>query len=514
MTAFQNRLSLTGIHKSFPGVRALDNVSFDVRPGEVHGLLGENGAGKSTLLNILSAVLSPNEGEIRIDGQAVSLSSPADARAAGIAMIHQELQHIQALTVAQNLFLGRPLKKAGGLLVDRAAQERRAREILKGLDPNVDPSVPIRNLKVAQQQIVEIARALLDDAKIIAMDEPTSSLTPAEFENLAALIRQLSSRGVSIIYVSHKMDEVFRICDRATILRDGAFIDTVDLKEISEDQIIAKMVGRELQSVAHRSHATPDVMMAINGLGDDRMIHDASFDLHRGEVLGIAGLVGSGRTELLRLIAGIDKATTGSVAINGNAVSIRTPRQAIKNGIGLVPEERKKDGIIKARSVASNMALPCMAKFSRGGIIRRHYLHTTATELMSKMRLRPPDVSRPIGKFSGGNQQKAIIGRWLTANVDILLFDEPTRGIDIGAKSEIYDLIEELAASGKSIIVVSSELPEIIRVSDRVMVMCEGRIAGTLRDAEITEKNIAALAIPKSKAAEAETPALKHEVMI
>ncbi|RDD97818.1 sugar ABC transporter ATP-binding protein [Paracoccus pantotrophus] len=480
-------------------MRALDNVSFDIRPGEVHGLLGENGAGKSTLLNILSAVLSASEGQIIIDGEPVSLAQPADARAAGIAMIHQELQHIPALSVAQNMFLGRPLTQAGGLLVDRGSQEQRARQVLADLDPSIDPRAPIHTLKVAQQQIVEIARALLDDARIIAMDEPTSSLTPSEFESLAALIARLAARGVSIIYVSHKMDEVFRVCQRATILRDGRYIATVDLSEVSEDQVISRMVGRDIMQEGHVSHARPEVVMRVEGLDDGRLIREASFELHRGEVLGIAGLVGSGRTELLRLIAGIDRVRQGRVVLNGNPVDLRSPRHAIRSGIGLVPEERKKDGIVRDRSVASNIALPCMGRFTRHGLVRRKALRAEATALMKKMGMRPPDVTRAIGTFSGGNQQKAIIGRWLAADVDILLFDEPTRGIDIGAKAEIYALIEALAKSGKSIVVVSSELPEIIRLSDRVMVMREGRIAATLAGSEITEDAIAANAIPKSR---------------
>ncbi|SFQ38119.1 ribose transport system ATP-binding protein [Roseivivax halotolerans] len=494
-----NRLAVDGISKGFPGVKALEDVSFQVRPGEVHGLLGENGAGKSTMLNVLAAVLKPDAGGIRIDGETVRPGSPKDARAAGIAMIHQELQHVPGLSVAQNIFLGRPLKMAGGLLVNRRAQETRARSILADLDPSIDPGRPIHELKVAQQQIVEIARALLDDAKIIAMDEPTSSLTPSEFDNLAALIRKLSAQGVSIIYVSHKMDEVFQVCQRATILRDGRFVATVDLTETSEDEVIASMVGREIQAEQHVSHAEAETVLRVEGLGDGRMIRDASFELHKGEVLGLAGLVGSGRTELMRLIAGIDRATEGSIEIRGSEHSFRSPREAISAGIGLVPEERKKDGIVRDRSVASNIALPCMNRFSSAGLIRRAHLRREATELMQQMNLRPPNVDRAIGQFSGGNQQKAIIGRWLAADVDILLFDEPTRGIDIGAKSEIYDLIERLAAQGKSIIVVSSELPEILRLSDRVMVMREGEIAGVLSGCDVDEGRIAALAIPKSK---------------
>jgi len=499
MTLSASRLSLVGVSKTFPGIRALDNVSFDVRPGEVHGLLGENGAGKSTLLNILSAVLSATAGKIFIDGQPLSLSRPADARAAGIAMIHQELQHIPELTVSQNLFLGRPLTMAGGVLVDRRQQERRAREILADLDPHINPRAPIHTLKVAQQQIVEIARALLDDARIIAMDEPTSSLTPSEFESLAALIARLAATGVSIIYVSHKMNEVFQVCDRATILRDGRFIDTVALADVTEDQVIARMVGRDIAQERHVSHARPEIVLQVEDLSADRLIRNASFSLHRGEVLGIAGLVGSGRTELLRLIAGIDRARTVRVMLNGATVDLRNPRTAIRAGIGLVPEERKKDGIVRERSVASNIALPCMSRFTRFGLVRRRALHTEATMLMKKMGMRPPDVSRAIGTFSGGNQQKAIIGRWLAADVDILLFDEPTRGIDIGAKAEIYDLIADLAKAGKSIIVVSSELPEIIRLSDRVMVMREGHIAAILNSDAISEDAIAAHAIPRSR---------------
>ncbi|KQI66871.1 ABC transporter [Loktanella sp. 3ANDIMAR09] len=493
------RLKVDGIVKAFPGIKALDGVSFTVRPGEVHGLLGENGAGKSTMLNILSGVFAANAGRIIIDGTDASLVGPKSARAAGIAMIHQELQLIPALSVAQNIFLGRPMRRAGGLLVDRAAQERRAEEILSALDPTIDPKAKVSELKVAQQQIVEIARALLDDARIIAMDEPTSSLTPSEFDNLAVLIAALAAQGKSIIYVSHKMDEVFRVCDRATVLRDGRFVATVTLAETSEAQIIARMVGRDVVAEGHVSHATDVVAMTVSGLGDHRLIRDADFALHRGEVLGIAGLVGSGRTELLRLVAGIDRANAGTVTVGSATGPFRTPREAIHAGIGLVPEERKKDGIVRARSVASNIALPCMGKFTTFGLIRRKDLHREATALMEQMHLRPPQVDRAIGQFSGGNQQKAIIGRWLAADVDILLFDEPTRGIDIGAKSEIYDLIEQLAAAGKAIVVVSSEMTEIMRVSDRVLVMREGRIAGALTGPEITEGRIAALAIPQSK---------------
>ena len=492
-----SRLSITGATKAYPGILALDDVTFDVAPGEVHGLLGENGAGKSTMLNILSGVRPGDKGDISIDGQTVNIRNPLAAREAGITMIHQELQLVPELTVAQNIFLGRPMTGPGGILVKRRAQEKRARDVLAGLDPSIDPSVPIKTLKVAQQQIVEIARALIDQASIIAMDEPTSSLTPTEFDNLAALIKDLSNRGVSIIYVSHKMDEVFQVCSRATILRDGKRVAVVDIAGETEDSVVSKMVGREVLRAAHISHATDTSVLSVQGLGRDTAVMDASLTLHAGEVLGISGLVSAGRTELLRLIAGIDRPSSGSVSVRGKPVRSHNPQAAIRAGIGLVPEERKREGIIHARSVASNMALPSMSQFTQMGLLRRDLLHKRAENVMGELRLRPPNIRQPIGTFSGGNQQKAIIGRWLAASTEIFLFDEPTRGIDVGAKSEIYDLIERLAADGKAIIVVSSEMPEIIRVSDRVLVMREGRIVADLAQSQISESEIATHAIPR-----------------
>lgn len=499
------RLSLIGMTKKFPGIKALDNVTFDVLPGEVHGLLGENGAGKSTLLNILSGVRPGDEGHVEIDGKTVDIKTPLNAREAGIAMIHQELQHVPELTVTQNIFLGRPMTKAFGALVDTKSQIARARAILKDLDPDIDPSVPIKNLKVAQQQVVEIARALLEDAKIIAMDEPTSSLTPSEFERLAELIESLSSRGVSVIYVSHKMDEVFKVCSRATILRDGKRVSVVDLDNETEESVVAKMVGREIIGAQHISHATSDEIMSVKSLGRAKAVIDVNFTLHRGEVLGISGLVGAGRTELLRLIAGVDAPTSGQILVNGKVLKSNDPRHAINASIGLVPEERKREGIVHARSVASNMALPSMQKFTKFFILNHGYLHKEAKQVMGDLQLRPNNVRQPIGTFSGGNQQKAIIGRWLAASTEIFLFDEPTRGIDVGAKSEIYDLIERLAQKGKAIIVVSSEMPEIIRLSDRVLVMREGRAATTLEQSEISETAIAHHAISQTSKVAAET---------
>lgn len=491
------RLSMIDATKTYPGIVALDKVTFQVRPGEVHGLLGENGAGKSTMLNILSGVRPGDKGHIEINGEIVDVRTPLAARAAGIAMIHQELQLVPELTVAQNIFLGRPLTGAGGLLVKRRAQERRAREVLADLDPSIDPKAQVKTLKVAQQQIVEIARALIDEASVIAMDEPTSSLTPSEFDNLAALIAKLSARGVSVIYVSHKMDEVFEVCQRATILRDGQLVDVVTIADETESSIVSKMVGREVLRAAHVSHATSEPIMSVHNLGRDRAVRNANLTLHKGEVLGLSGLVGAGRTELLRLIAGIDRPTSGEVRVNGARVKPNDPRAAIRAGIGLVPEERKKEGIVHARSVMSNMALPSMGQFTKGGLLSHKTLHNRAVTVMTDLRLRPPNVRQPIGTFSGGNQQKAIIGRWLAASTQIFLFDEPTRGIDVGAKSEIYSLIEKLAAAGNAILVVSSEMPEIIRLSDRILVMREGEIVADLDQSKISEEEIAFHAIPR-----------------
>jgi ribose transport system ATP-binding protein len=506
MTTAVDRLRLVDIGKSFGPVRALDGVEMAVKRGTIHGLLGENGAGKSTLLRILSGVLNPSSGHVEIDGQRLTGHGPVAARRAGIAMIHQELQHVPELTVAQNMFLGRPLKAAGGLLVARRQQERAAAKALAPLDPTIDPAAPIRTLKVAQRQIVEIARAMMEDAKVLAMDEPTSSLTPAEFDRLAVLISELAAHGVSIIYVSHKMDEVFRVCDTATILRDGRKVADVVMKDTTESAVIARMVGRELANAEHKGFARDEVVLEVSGLTRGTAVRDASFTLGKGEVLGISGLVGAGRTELLRLIAGVDRPEAGEIRVEGRRLALGSPRAAIAAGLGLLPEERKRDGIVARRSVRSNIALASMRRFSRFGFVRRRALAAESEALMRDMNLRPLAIERPIGQFSGGNQQKAIIGRWIAAGARILLFDEPTRGIDVGAKAEIYALIERLATEGRSMIVVSSELPEILRVADRVLVMREGRIAGVLERNSLSEEAIVKLAVPQSSSSSSSSP--------
>ncbi|WP_367143052.1 sugar ABC transporter ATP-binding protein [Pantoea stewartii] len=497
----QYRLMMRGISKTYGSAAALQNVDFFVKPGEVHALIGENGAGKSTLLNILSGVRDADSGEISVNGQTVHMKNPLSARHAGIAMIHQELQHVPELSVAQNMFLGRPLTKAKGLWVDKAAQLARATLILKRLDPTIDPDMPIKALKVSQQQVVEIARALLDDAKIIAMDEPTSSLTPQEFDRLAELIADLKSLGVSLIYVSHKMNEIFSVCDRATIMRDGKQVGVVNICDETEESIVAKMVGRKIEKLDHNAFVTSQEVLRVENLGRSNVILPVNFSVNAGEVLGIAGLVGAGRTELLKLIAGIDRRTSGTVQVNGRLVPNHNISAAIRAGIGLVPEDRKKEGIIKARAVKMNMALSSMRQFTLAGVINKLRLNRVAHDVMSDLKLRPLDIEKTIGTLSGGNQQKVIIGRWVAADTKVFLFDEPTRGIDIGAKSEIYNLIERLAQAGKAIIVVSSEMTEIIRICDRVLVMREGKITQTLTGDAITEENIARFAIKETEMA-------------
>jgi ribose transport system ATP-binding protein len=487
-------LSLNAISKGFPGVQALDSVGFEVRGGEVRALLGENGAGKSTLLKILSGIYRADTGEIRVNGKPVDLRTPRAATQAGIALIHQELQQVPELDVAQNMFLGNALTSFG-LFTDRGGMRRRAKELLAQLDPSIDVTAKIKTLRVAQRQIVEIAKALLGNARVIAMDEPTSSLTPVEFDKLVSVIEQLKADGVAVIYVSHKLDEVFRVATQATILRDGKKVADVDLVNTSQDKVVSLMVGRALDIPPHQTHVKDEIILSVQDLGRGKDVRGVSFELRRGEVLGIAGLVGSGRTELARLITGVDVPTSGEIRLKGVKASYADPRKAIEAGIALLPEDRKKEGIIPLRSVASNAALPSYRKLTTMGVIRETELRGRVGEQARSVNLRPLDINRPIRLFSGGNQQKAILCRWLMAGSEILVFDEPTRGIDVGAKGEIYRLIETLAAQGRSIIVVSSELPEVLRLCDNVLIMRQGGMAGKLKRKELSEEAVMSLAI-------------------
>lgn len=492
-------LELTGIHKGFPGVQALTDVSMSVDAGEVHALLGENGAGKSTLLRILSGLMTADSGTVLVNGALASLTSPRAARNAGIAMIHQELQQVPELTVAQNMFLGRSISW-GKIFNDHRTMRRMAREHLAKLDPNIDVSTKIGTLRMAQRQMVEIAKATLFDARIIAMDEPTSSLAPPEFERLAEVIKRLAAQGVAIIYVSHKLDEVYRVASQATVLRDGRMVGEIELARTAQAELVALMVGRKMNvEQKEKSHATDKIVLTTKGLTRGTAVKDVSLELREGEVLGIAGLVGSGRTELVRLIAGIDKPSAGSITVENAEVVFRSPRHAIASGVALLPEDRKKEGIVPLRSIRSNAGLPNFRAFSRAGLIQSARLRARTLELGQRVNLRPLDVERRIMLFSGGNQQKAILVRWLMAGAKIMIFDEPTRGIDVGAKEEIYRLIETLASEGRSIIVVSSELQEVLRVSDRILVMRAGRLAGTLPRDKASQEAIMALAFSKSE---------------
>ena len=487
-------LSLSRISKAFPGVQALADVSFDVRAGEVHALIGENGAGKSTLLKILSGVYRASSGEIRIAGEPQDIASPRAAQNLGIALIHQELQQVPELDVAQNMFLGRPHTRFG-VFNDRRRMRSEARAILQSLDPAIDVTQPIKTLRVAQRQIVEIGKALLANARIIAMDEPTSSLTPREFEKLTAVIKTLSAQGVAVIYVSHKLDEVFRVASKATVLRDGKLAGEADLARSTEADLVSLMVGRALTVTHRESHARPEVVLSVEKLTRGAAVRDISFNLRAGEILGVAGLVGAGRTELVRLIAGLDRPTSGAIKVKGRAAVFHSPRDAIKAGIALLPEDRKKEGIVPLRPVVTNVALPRLGGVTRFGLLNLSKIRAAVSALTQNVALRPAAIDRPIRLFSGGNQQKAIICRWLMAKSDILIFDEPTRGIDVGAKNEIYQLIETLAREGRAIIVVSSDLPEILRLADRALIIRRGGLAGILQRGALTEEAVMRMAV-------------------
>jgi ribose transport system ATP-binding protein len=496
------RLALRNISKTYGAFAALSGVSMTVEAGEVHALLGENGAGKSTLLKILSGIVPPSDGTIAIDGVELLGHSMANARRSGIAMIHQELQQVPELTVAQNMFLGRPVTRSGVVLA-RDEMRRRAADMLARIEKDIDPDAKISTLRVAQRQIVEIARALLFEARIIAMDEPTSSLMPAEVEKLGGIIRQLAASAVAVIYVSHKLDEVRRFCQRGTVLRDGRLVGTIDLAEATEERIVTMMVGRDLIHEAHPTARTSEVALEARGLSWKDRVRDVSFSLHKGEILGFAGLMGAGRTEVLHLLAGLQRPQAGEILVGGRPVRFRSVRDAIRSGIGLLPEERKKEGIIPLRSALANAGITSLPNYTARGLIGGARLRRDVISIFRSLQLRPFDPDKPVRLFSGGNQQKVVIARWLLAGVKVLLLDEPTRGVDVGAKGEIYRVIRDLAAAGHAIIVVSSELPEILYISDRVMVMRNGRAVAELERDAMSEEAIMQYAARDARVEEA-----------
>ena len=478
---------MEGIEKHFAGVHALKNCRFDLKPGEVHALVGENGAGKSTMMKILTGVYSKDEGTMVYKGQEVQITDTRMAQKLGIAMIHQELNLAKDLTVAQNIFIGKEPRHSIPLFVDDKEMNRQTKELLQKMRLDIDPTTPIADLTVAKQQMVEIIKAISYESQVLIMDEPTASLSDSEIDELFRMIEQLRNKGVGIVYISHRMGELKRISDRITVMRDGAYIDTVPTKEVTIDRIIAMMVGREVYQPTRperkqAEHATQ--VLQVNGLTRRGKLHDISFSLKKGEILGIAGLVGAGRTELARAIFGADRMDEGEIMVNGRKMQVSGPHEAVRNGIGYLSEDRKHYGCLLEMDVKTNIALANMKRFTRALFMSDKQISEVSEQVVSELKVKTPSVGQQVKFLSGGNQQKVIIGKWLTRDCDILIFDEPTRGIDVGAKSEIYRLLEQLAAEGKAIIMISSELPEVLRLSHRILVMCEGRITGELMNDE------------------------------
>ncbi len=496
---------MTGIEKRFPGVHALRSAQFDLRTGEVHALMGENGAGKSTLMKIMSGIYQPDGGEILLDGRPVQISGPRAAQALGIGIIHQELALMNDLTVAQNIFIGREPRKSFGRL-DDAALNRNAEEIFEGMKVRIDPRVDVRTLSVARQQMVEIAKALSHKSRLLIMDEPTAALNEAETNELFAIIRRLKSEGVGVVYISHKMDEIRRISDRVTVMRDGAYVGTVRADDTPISTIISMMVGRDLDSVHVEipDLSTAPVALEVRGLKRGRTVRDVSFSLKQGEILGFAGLMGAGRSEVARVIFGADPRDAGEILVHGKPCTIHSPRDAVAAGIGYLSEDRKHFGLALGLDVRANIGLASLGRFgNRIGVVNDAALAKVARDYIGSLAIRTPSDKQEVRLLSGGNQQKVVVAKWLLRNCDVLIFDEPTRGIDVGAKAEIYRLLQTLAAEGKAVIVISSELPEVLRLAHRIAVMSEGRLTGILPGgAATTQEDIMRLATQRSDISE------------
>ena len=480
-------LEMSGIDKSFPGVRALTDVSLKLHRGEVVALMGENGAGKSTLIKMLGGAHQPDAGTISINGEPVDLYSPHAAIEAGIGVIYQEFNLIPALTSWENIFLGR---EKSGLFVDRKKERTRSAELFDRLGVNVPLDVPCGQLSVAQQQLVEIAKVLSQDVRILVMDEPSAALTPQEVEKLFAIIGELKSQGIGIIYISHRLDEIFQIADTVTVLRDGKYVGDSAASEMTRKRMIEMMVGRSIENEFPKEPAKlGGVRLKISGLSRGDVVRDVHFEVRAGEVLGLTGLVGAGRTELVRLIFGADTADSGQVALDGKTLRLASPRQAIAAGICLLSEDRKSHGLILRRSVRENFGLPNLSKLSRFGMLRQRQERTEFAKYVESLSIRIPNQEQLAQHLSGGNQQKVVLAKWLEQNAEVLIFDEPTRGIDVGGKHEIYQLINRLAAQGKAILMISSELPEVLGMSDRILVMHEGRVTGEINDVRSTTQH-------------------------
>lgn len=486
-------LKMKNIHKRFPGVYALKDVHYELRSGEVHALLGENGAGKSTLIKVLGGIYIADEGEIFIEGKKVELKGVKDAQKNGIAIIHQELVLVPYMTVAENIFLGR--EAGSGILADRAKMTKDAQALLDAYDMKIDAGSLVKDLTIAQQQMVEIVKAISYDSKILVMDEPTSSISDKEVAGLFNIMRTLTAKGVGIVYISHKMSELEEICDRVTVMRDGEYVGTREVKEITKDDLIAMMVGRELTNYYTRDYMEPGPeLLRCEHISDGKMVKDVSFTVHSGEIVGFAGLVGAGRSETMKAIFGLTPDSSGEIYIKGQKTEIHSPVEAMKHGIALVPEDRKKEGLYKVQSVRFNSTIEVLGQFIKGIFVDNKKEKEITQKYIDMMATKTPAQEQVIGNLSGGNQQKVIIGRWLATAPDILILDEPTRGVDVGAKSEIYAIMNELVKTGIAIIMISSELPEIINMSDRIYVMAEGRVAGSIDHEEVTQEAIMTLA--------------------
>jgi ABC-type sugar transport system ATPase subunit len=482
-------LRINNISKTFPGVKALDDVSFDVHKGEVHVLMGENGAGKSTLMKILSGAYQPDAGLIELDGQAVSISDPIHSQQLGISMIYQELTVLDNLDVGRNIMLGQEPKAVFGQ-VDWKELYQRADKVLEELELPLDARTPLENLNIAERQMVEIARAVQRNPRLVIMDEPTSSLGKHEEEVLFSLIARLKAKGVSIIYISHRMEEVFRLADRITVLRDGKHIATDLAKNFSKDRLIVLMVGRKVEAIERGNTGKGKVILEIKNLSKNKRLHDVSFQLHAGEVLGIAGLVGAGQTELAQILFGADKADTGEVWLNGQRLHLRTPQDAISQGIAYVPEDRKGLGLVLMMDVQNNMSLATLKENSSLGVLNFKQLREGAKQWVDKLKVRTSSLKKSVEELSGGNQQKVVLAKWLALGPKVFILNEPTRGVDVGAKTEVHKLIREIASQGVAVLMISSELPEVLSVSDRILVMWQGRITADLEAKTATEQNV------------------------
>ncbi len=490
-------LEMRGIEKSYPGVQALRGVSLSLQPGEVLALLGENGAGKSTLMKVLGGAVHPDKGDIFIQEKPALIHTPQDAQRARIAIIHQEFNLVPGLSARENIFLGREMSRLG--FVGRRTERRRAEELFNQLGVRIHPESLCRDLTVAQQQITEIAKALSFDARILVMDEPTAALTSHEVERLFSIIRDLKARGLGVIYVSHRLEEIFAIADRVTVLRDGANVAERPIGQVSRDWLIEQMVGRPLtEEFPRRQISVGSPRLTVTGLRRGRTVRDVSFTVHRGEVLGVTGLVGAGRTEMARLIFGADRRDAGNIELDGRRLNITNPREAIRAGIGLLTEDRKSQGLVLGHTTRHNFGLPNLNWLARAGFVQQRTERKVFAKFIERLRIRLPNQEQPAKNLSGGNQQKVVLAKWLARQCEVLIFDEPTRGIDVGTRFDIYSLINELATQGKAVLLISSELPEVLGMSDRILVMQGGTITGEITDvSQATQAQIMELAVGK-----------------